>query len=332
MPPLVSSAGRLTGGACRASGEHTNCTPSQVPQRLFDGSLGTKWLDFGGGGAGGSAWVEYRLLPSQDAVTITHYDVIAGEDCPERDPCDWVLEAAAPSSNNSGSSSSGTGSSGEVLWVALHECRGHRFSRRQQLCSFTVPAEAQLASRQWRLKITRTADPSTASCVQLACWNLYHTGQQSLQRQLLYLDDSMCAQLAAAAAGASGSSGDGEQSSLSSSGASGDAAAQQQEGLATLRRILANVAQPAADPKFFKVSAKAGKLQQLLAQPLLAASLFAAGFRPVLQPATATEPQGQVALMADDSSSSTVHVAAAELLKLLSPGSGADGTSMVATS
>jgi hypothetical protein len=144
----------------------------------------------------------------------------------------------------------------------------------------------------------------------------------------------MCAQLTAAAAAATASSGDGEHSSLSSRGVSGAAAGhqQQEEGLATLRRILANVAQPAADPKFFKVSAKAGKLQQLLAQPLLVSALFAAGFRPVLQPATATEPQGQVALVADDSSSSTVREAAAELLKLLSPGSGPDGTFMVATS
>lgn len=269
--------------------------------------------------------MEYRLLPGQDPVTVTHYDVIAGEDCPERDPCDWVLEAAAPSSSSAGSSS-GAGSIGEpeFCWVKLHECRGHRFSRHHQLCSFTVPEGARLASRQWRMRITRTADPSTATCVQLACWNLYYTGRQSLQRQLLYLDDSMCAQLAEAGTGAIGSSGDGGQSSCSGSGASSAAAAaqQQQEGLATLRRILANVAQPAADPKFFKVSAKAGKLQQLLAQPLLVAALFAAGFRPVLQPVTVTEPQGQVALVADDRSSSTVRGAAAELLQLLSPGSG----------
>lgn len=274
LAPLFAAAGRLTGGACRASGEHTSVSPSQVPLRLFDGSLGTKWLDFGGGGQQGAAWAEYRLLPGRDPVVISHYDVISAEDCPERDPCDWVLEAAADSSGSSSSSG------GQDAWVVLHEVKGHRFSRRHQLCSCVVPAAGRLASRAWRLRITRTADPGAATCVQLACWNLYRGGSQQGVDELLYLNVEACAQLQA----------------LAAAGDAGDAAAVQ--ALPTLRRILANVTQQPADPKFFKLSVSAARVQQLLAVPLLQAALLAAGFRPVLLPPSAGVEGPQLALLA----------------------------------
>jgi hypothetical protein len=95
---------------------------------------------------------------------------------------------------------------------------------------------------------------------------------------------------------------------------------QQREGISTLSRILANVQQQPADAKYFKMSAKASKLQQLLSQPLLQAAVFAAGFRPVLQEPTATDSPGQLALLADDSSSSTVRASAGALLALFKRG------------
>ena len=56
--------------------------------------VATKWLDFGGAGEGGSAWVEYRLLGEGAAAsaTLLRYDLVSAEDCPERDPSTWVLE------------------------------------------------------------------------------------------------------------------------------------------------------------------------------------------------------------------------------------------------
>lgn len=342
LPQLFSSAGRLTGGVCRGSGEHTNGSPSQITLRLFDGSLGSKWLDFGGGGAGGSAWVEYRLLPDQDPVVITHYDLVAGEDCPERDPCDWVLEAASDVAAGSSGSSTGVGSNGssDSGWVVVHECKGHRFSRRHQLCSFEVPQAGRVASRAWRLRITRTAEPAAATCVQLACWNLYHTAQQCWKQQLMYVDSNMCAHLrdlAAAAADGAASSAcadlASEATTASSSiegpvagtnstdqpttGSKASISTAQCEGLATLKRLLVNLTQQGADSKFFKLSTKASKLQQLLSEPLLQAAVFAAGFRPVIQEPTATEGQGQLVLIADDSSTSTVRRAAGTVLKLI---------------
>lgn len=317
LPLLFSTVGRLSGGVCRASGENTGIQPTQVPGRLFDGCLSTKWLDFTGAGPAGSAWAEYRLLPSQDPVTITHYDVISAEDCPERDPCDWVLEVAATTaSSGNGGSSSGASSDSEG-WVVLHERKGHRFTRRHQLCSFIVPQEARVASRRWRLRITRTAEPSAANSVQLSCWNLYSTQQESREHGLLYLEDSSCQQLQAAEAGGAGD----DATAISSNGsvAGVDAAADsrvQCEALSTLKRVLTH-AQQQSDSKFFKLSVKASKLQQLLSDPLLQAAVFAAGFRPVLQEAPAGQQHGELALVADDSTSSTVRAAASRLLQLI---------------
>ncbi len=39
-------------------------------------------------------WLEYRLLPTQPAATVTHYSLTAAEDEPNRDPCDFVLEGS----------------------------------------------------------------------------------------------------------------------------------------------------------------------------------------------------------------------------------------------
>jgi hypothetical protein len=141
----------------------------------------------------------------------------------------------------------------------------------------------------------------------------------------MYLDSAACAQLqslaAAAAAAAVGAATDSATTDGSGSdGAAGAVSATQREGISTLNRILANVRQQPADAKYFKLSAKASKLQQLLSQPLLQAAVFAAGFRPVLQEPTATDRQ--LALVADDSSA--VRAAAGVLLALLEGGAAAE--------
>lgn len=56
------------------------------------GRPSTKWLDFGGGGEGGTSWLEYRLLAAQPAVVLAQYTLTSADDCPERDPADWRLE------------------------------------------------------------------------------------------------------------------------------------------------------------------------------------------------------------------------------------------------
>ncbi len=61
--------------------------------QAFDGGLQHKWLDFGGANRG-VTWLEYRLLPTQPAATVTHYSLTSAEDEPNRDPCDFVLEGS----------------------------------------------------------------------------------------------------------------------------------------------------------------------------------------------------------------------------------------------
>jgi peptide-N4-(N-acetyl-beta-glucosaminyl)asparagine amidase len=277
LPALFAAAGRVTGGVCRASGEHNAMVPTQVVSRLFDGCLATKWLDFGGGGEGCSAWVEYRQLPSADQqqLVVTHYDVISAEDCPERDPQDWVLEAAVSSSNDNSSSQQ---PKQQEAWVELHRCSGHMFSSRHQLCSFVVEPQAHVSSSRWRLRITRVAQPALANSVQLACCNLYSASSSI---------NSVRDQLA---------------------GVVGAGASQE---LATLRRILTNLGQQPREPKFYKLSCKAASLRALLEQPALAAQLLSVGFRPVLS------VEGEQTLVADARAEGGVSAAAQRQLAAL---------------
>jgi hypothetical protein len=144
--------------------------------------------------------------------------------------------------------------------------------------------------------------------VQLACWNLYCCGtgrQQQGPYELLYLDAEAAARLQAIAAAAD---------------AAEDAAAVQ-TGLSTLRRVLANMTQTPADPKFFKLSTSAARVQQLLDVPLLQAALFAAGFRPVLLPPSSAQDGAQLALLAaDGGSGGGAGAAAAEAVQNLIAG------------
>jgi peptide-N4-(N-acetyl-beta-glucosaminyl)asparagine amidase len=295
-------------------------SPSQVVLRLFDGSLGSKWLDFGGGGAGGSAWAEYRLLPGQAPRVVTHYDLVCAEDCAERDPCDWVLEALvslaaaaaaaaageAPSCSTSALALVGASSSSslqrEEAWVVLHRCSGHTFQQRHQLCSFELPPEARVPSSRWRLRITWLRDPAAANSVQLACWNLYsgRCGADSSSSSSssdatplsLYLGSGMCEQLRQRATAATAAA------------AGGDAAVD------TLRRIAHNLVQHPDEPKFRRLSGKAAKLRALLAgEPLLEAAVWAIGFRPLFG------ADGELCLAADGGQG--VQAAAQAVLQLL---------------
>lgn len=174
----------MVGGACRASGEHAS---SEVPLRLFDGRLGTKWLDFGGGGEKGWAWAQYQLLQGQAPLVVTHYDVISANDCPERDPTDWRLEGWVqdlPAAAAAAGGSAPDGSSQQQgRWAVLHEVNDVSWSGRHQLRSFFLPAAGCLPCSCWRLAIGRTAQQAAANSVQLCGWSLYAPGQQQQQQQ-----------------------------------------------------------------------------------------------------------------------------------------------------
>jgi hypothetical protein len=325
LPQLFAAAGRITGGACRASGEHKGGQPSQQVRRAFDGSSGSKWLDFGAAGAGGSAWLEYRLLPGQDAAVLSHYDLMAAEDCPERDPCDWLLECVPeqPGVESSSSSSSNAG------WVVLDEQRGQVFSRRQQLHSFVVPEAARVASRRWRLRITRLADPAAANSVQLACWNLYSSsaaqrvlyGAQKQQQQvlqkgpqlngssstaqcMLYVNTHDWPAITRLIAGSSSAGVDAGAGTPQLHGKDIDAAA-----VDTVQRIVHNMQRYPSSAKFWQLGTSGSKIQPVLHHSALLGLLLQLGFRPVLGMSPAAAEDGQcVRLIADESSCENVAV------------------------
>jgi hypothetical protein len=317
LPPLFAAAGRITGGACRASGEHRGGQPSEQALRVFDGSLSSKWLDFAGGGLHGAAWLEYRLLPQQEPAVVTHYDLVAADDSPERDPCHWLLECMPERPSAAGGSTDSNISGGS--WVVLDQRRGEVFSRRHQLRSFVVPHAAGVASRRWRLRITRVADPGMANSVQLACWNIYdsHAAQCALHSgaeqphpheqqkeaacdvplRLLYFSmDAWCSitQLLACS-GAPG--GDAGGCGSESGGNAADA-----EAVGVVQRIISNLRQAPGNAKSWQIGTAGSKIQPVLRHPSLLALLLQVGFRPVMGTAGAAPIHQQVRLIADESS------------------------------
>ncbi|GFR48158.1 hypothetical protein Agub_g9993, partial [Astrephomene gubernaculifera] len=124
LPHVFAAAGRLYGGACTAAGHNET---QEVVEKLFDGRVSTKWLDFGGGGAGGCSWVEYRIPLDMPPVCLSSYELVSANDCPERDPADWRLEGVTEADFAAGRTSS---------WTLL-DCRsGVRFPARQAALAF----------------------------------------------------------------------------------------------------------------------------------------------------------------------------------------------------
>ncbi|GLC33910.1 hypothetical protein PLESTB_000816900 [Pleodorina starrii] len=165
LPPVFSAAGRLSGGACRAAGHNETV---EVVERLFDGRVDTKWLDFGGAGPSGSSWVEYRMPTDRQAVVLYGYELVSANDSPERDPADWLLEGVTEQDFTEGR---------RDAWTPLDRRSGVVFSDRHAPLAFQLPKPSP-PCRRLRLSISRTADPRVANSVQLACWNLYGTPEK----------------------------------------------------------------------------------------------------------------------------------------------------------
>lgn len=160
---------RICGGVVRASGENS---PGETAVKAFDGKINTKWLDFGGV-KGNTAWLEYRLLPTDEVTVLRKYALVSGDDAPERDPEHIVVEAWVEKEEIDESRKKNGSKLGknEGTWVVLDERPGLRFSRRGQRLEFCVGVE--LPSRRWRLRVIRVLHPQQANSVQLACWDLY---------------------------------------------------------------------------------------------------------------------------------------------------------------
>ncbi|CAI5472421.1 unnamed protein product [Closterium sp. Yama58-4] len=149
---------RVCGGWVSADGENP---PNEMAISACDASLHTKWLHHEGGKG---TWLQYRLSDSAP-VTITMYSITSGNDCPERDPCCWSLQASKD---------------GGKTWSVLDAQAGVHFSSRHQTKVFTISPAKQTPATLFRLVISAVQDPS-CSCLQLACFDLYTARQQPLQ-------------------------------------------------------------------------------------------------------------------------------------------------------
>ena len=155
-------AGPLQGAALRASGENEPtetadnvrnnplfcCLCSKcknVPLTLFRGQEklvpelretyvgfqvfkadSSKWLDFGAAN-GKPTWLEVEL---PERRWLTSYSLCSANDFPERDPCDFTLEASEQSV--------GQGSDAQLTWAVLDAQEGLKFAARFEARHFTV--------------------------------------------------------------------------------------------------------------------------------------------------------------------------------------------------
>ncbi|GIL60556.1 hypothetical protein Vafri_15101 [Volvox africanus] len=262
LPVQFSAAGRLSGGACRAAGHNEM---AEVVDRLFDGCTSTKWLDFGGAGPGGSSWVEYRMPIDRQAVVVGDYELVSANDCPERDPADWRLEAVTEQDFTEGRLDA---------WTTLDQRAGVRFPDRHTVLGFRLQMPSP-PCRRLRLTITATANPRAANSVQLACWNLYSPGPDNGS----YNDNAGSGLLQEL------------RNTVTAAAAAGTSEDRESAGLSLLERMLDNIHREPQALKFRKV--RCAKLTKLLEAPVLAEVLLRyLRFRPLIAPVPAAEGQG----------------------------------------
>eukprot|EP00897_Mesotaenium_endlicherianum_P011052 jgi/Mesen1/9976/ME000072S09393 len=158
---------RISGGAVEADNQNA---PRELASAAFDGLVGTKWLN--PDSTRKSAWISYRLPPPPqtgvDAVptaTLAAYAITAADDCPERDPCSWLLE----------------GSLDGATWQALDERQDVVFRERHACRVFVVAPQARRPCRCWRFRFL--AVPGGPSCaLQLACIDLFSVAEEDAPR------------------------------------------------------------------------------------------------------------------------------------------------------
>ena len=143
----------VCGGVCRASGENP---PGETAAKAFDGTTTTKWLDFNGSQPN-SAWLEYRVLPTEKEIVLRSYALVSGNDAEERDPAVVAVDAY---------------DEGKKEWVEIDVQAGLEFGGRGRRLEFEVGKE--VASRRWRVRVGGVKHiPCRATCVQLSGWELY---------------------------------------------------------------------------------------------------------------------------------------------------------------
>ncbi|MCB9283092.1 MAG: discoidin domain-containing protein [Lewinellaceae bacterium] len=105
-------------------------TWGHLPKYAFDNDLNTKWLHF----VSQNAWISYKNLSGS---TLYAYAITSGDDVPERDPKNWMVQ----------------GSNNGTNWTTLDQRSGQDFSKRREKRIFALSEPA--AFSQYRLYITQ---------------------------------------------------------------------------------------------------------------------------------------------------------------------------------
>jgi len=124
--------------------------PNETKDKAFDNNTATKWLDFMvPNGTSNFSWIQYAY-PGIESFVVNHYSISSANDFPVRDPANWQLFGVSGSGN----------------LTLLDTQTNQVFTNRFQTQFYTNNNAG--AFRGYRLLITRLADPTTATCVQLS--------------------------------------------------------------------------------------------------------------------------------------------------------------------
>ncbi|KAH7282638.1 hypothetical protein KP509_35G041400 [Ceratopteris richardii] len=147
---------RLHGSWAEASGEKADGVgvPSGIATAAFDGLCSTKWLEPNGSKG---CWLTY-FLPDKITSPVHFYELMSANDCPERDPRDWVLEGS---------------SDGGWTWNKLDYRQSQFFSKRFERKRYEVSVDKERLCNAFRLRFLETRDSSSQPRLQLSCVNFY---------------------------------------------------------------------------------------------------------------------------------------------------------------
>jgi hypothetical protein len=124
--------------------------PNETKDKAFDNNTATKWLDpIDPNGTSNFSWIQY-VYPGIQSFVVNHYSISSANDFPVRDPQNWQLYGVSGSGN----------------LTLLDTQTNQVFTARFQTQFYTN--NNTRAFRGYRLQITRVADPTTATCVQLS--------------------------------------------------------------------------------------------------------------------------------------------------------------------
>ena len=137
------------------SDQNADSPANEQPAQLFDGDAATKWLTRQQQG-----WVQLAF-PAGEAYAAVEYQMVSGNDAPERDPQAWTVQ----------------GSNDGTTFVDLDRQTEQDFTERGQTKTYTLNAPA--AYRYYRLVVEQNSGDTNT---QLAEWDLLDENGKTLLR------------------------------------------------------------------------------------------------------------------------------------------------------